>query len=171
MKLHFNIWLILCMYLITEASMTHVCVIRYASLGKKELMCSSYKLCEIIFSGHLLVIYIIPHSGLLTNVSSHYRYVKMSAMASQITGVSVVCSTVCSGADQRKHRTSALLAFVVTCKFPSQRASNAENVSIWWRHHRNAPPCSLKQGHHSFKWWLLISKHRAITGIITELRY
>ena len=23
----------------------------------------------------------------------------------------------------------------VTCGFPSQRASNAENVSIWWRHH------------------------------------
>ena len=23
----------------------------------------------------------------------------------------------------------------VTGEFPSQRASNAENVSIWWRHH------------------------------------
>ena len=23
----------------------------------------------------------------------------------------------------------------VTCLFRSQRASNAENVSIWWRHH------------------------------------
>ena len=33
-------------------------------------------------------------------------------MASQITGVSIVCSTVCSGADQRKHQTSATLAFV-----------------------------------------------------------
>ena len=36
----------------------------------------------------------------------------MSAMASQITGASVVCSTVCSGADQRKHQSSASLAFV-----------------------------------------------------------
>ena len=44
----------------------------------------------------------------------------MSMIASQITGVSKVCSTVCSGADK---------------KFPSQKASNAENVSIWWRHH------------------------------------
>ena len=26
----------------------------------------------------------------------------------------------------------------VTCEFPAQRASNAENVSIWWRHHE---PC------------------------------
>ena len=36
----------------------------------------------------------------------------MSAMASQITGVPIVCSTVCSGADQRKHQCSASLAFV-----------------------------------------------------------
>ena len=36
----------------------------------------------------------------------------MSAMASQITGVSIVCSTAGSGADQRKHQNSASLAFV-----------------------------------------------------------
>ena len=36
----------------------------------------------------------------------------MSAMASQITGASIVSSTVCSGADQRKHQSSASLAFV-----------------------------------------------------------
>ena len=36
----------------------------------------------------------------------------MSMMASQITDVSIVYSTVCSGADQRKHQSSALLAFV-----------------------------------------------------------
>ena len=34
------------------------------------------------------------------------------AMASQITGVSIVCSTVCSGVDQRKHQSSASLALV-----------------------------------------------------------
>ena len=33
-------------------------------------------------------------------------------MASQITGVSGVCSTVCSGEDQRKQQSSASLAFV-----------------------------------------------------------
>ena len=33
-------------------------------------------------------------------------------MASQITGVSIVCSTICSGADQRNHQSSASLAFV-----------------------------------------------------------
>ena len=36
----------------------------------------------------------------------------MSTMASHITGVSAVCSTVCSGTDQRKHQGSASLAFV-----------------------------------------------------------
>ena len=36
----------------------------------------------------------------------------MSAMASQIIGVSIVCSTVCSGADQRTYQSSASLAFV-----------------------------------------------------------
>ena len=42
----------------------------------------------------------------------HYNDVIMSAMTSQITGVTIVYSTVCSGADQRKHQRSASLAFV-----------------------------------------------------------
>ena len=42
----------------------------------------------------------------------HYNDAIMSEMASQITGVSIVCSTVCSGADQRKHQSSASLVFV-----------------------------------------------------------
>ena len=37
----------------------------------------------------------------------------MSTMESQITGVLIVCSTVCPGADQRKHQSSVLLAFVM----------------------------------------------------------
>ena len=36
----------------------------------------------------------------------------MSAMTSQITGVSIVYSTVCSGADERKYQSSVSLAFV-----------------------------------------------------------
>ena len=42
----------------------------------------------------------------------HYSDVIMGGMASQITGVSIVNSTVCSGANQRKHQSSASLAFV-----------------------------------------------------------
>ena len=42
----------------------------------------------------------------------HYSDVIMSAIAFQITGVPIVCSTVCSGADQGKYQSSASLAFV-----------------------------------------------------------
>ena len=42
----------------------------------------------------------------------YYSNVIMSAMASQITGVSMVYSTFCWGADQRKHQSSASLTFV-----------------------------------------------------------
>ena len=63
----------------------------------------------------------------------------MSAIASQITSLTIVYSTVYPGADQRKHQSSASLAFegnsLMTDEFPAQRASNAETVSIWWRHH------------------------------------
>ena len=63
----------------------------------------------------------------------------MTTMASQITSLMVVYSTVYSDADQRKHQSSASLAFVWGIhrpgEFPAQRASYADNVSIWWRHH------------------------------------
>ena len=62
----------------------------------------------------------------------------MSTMASQITSLMIVYSTVYSGADQRKHQSSASLA-LVTGEFPLQRATNAENASIWWRHHAILP--------------------------------
>ena len=42
------------------------------------------------------------------------------------------------GVDQRKHQSSASLAFAenspVIGEFPAQRVSNAENFSIWWPH-------------------------------------
>ena len=70
----------------------------------------------------------------------YYSDVLMNAMASQGTGVSIVCLTVCSGVDQRKHQSSALLALCegnspVTGGFPHKGPTNAENVSICWRHH------------------------------------
>ena len=42
----------------------------------------------------------------------HYDDVTMSLMASQITSLTIVYSTVYSGADQRKHQSSVSLAFV-----------------------------------------------------------
>ena len=42
----------------------------------------------------------------------HYSDAIMSTMASQITSLTSIYSTVYSGADQRKHQSSASLAFV-----------------------------------------------------------
>ena len=42
----------------------------------------------------------------------YYSDVIMSTMASQITGLTIVCSTVCLSENQRKPRSSASLAFV-----------------------------------------------------------
>ena len=61
----------------------------------------------------------------------------MGTIASQITSFTIIYSIVRSGAD-KKNQSSASLAFVrwpVTGEFPAQMASNAENVSIWWRHY------------------------------------
>ena len=58
----------------------------------------------------------------------HHGDVIISAMASQITSFTIVYSTVYPGADQRKHQSSASVAFVrpETGEFPAQRASNAD---------------------------------------------
>ena len=75
----------------------------------------------------------------------HYSDVIMSTMASQITSLTIVYSSVYSGSDQRKHQSSASLAFVRGIHWgpvnsPAQRSSNVENVSIWWRHHGHHHP-------------------------------
>ena len=50
--------------------------------------------------------------------------------------VSNVYSTVCSGATSKLRVTGLCEGnSPVTSEFPAQRTSNAENVSIWWRHH------------------------------------
>ena len=64
----------------------------------------------------------------------------MGGMASQITNLTIVYITVYSDADQRKHRSSSSTAFEWgihqgSVNSPQKMASNAENVSIWWRHH------------------------------------
>ena len=68
---------------------------------------------------------------------SHCNDVIMSAMASQITFTIIVYSTIHSGANQRKHQNSASLwgEFTGNRWIPRTKAGNAENASIWWRHH------------------------------------
>ena len=53
---------------------------------------------------------VAPH--MTTTTLTHYGDVTMGKIASQITSLSIVYSTVYSDADQRKHQSSASLAFV-----------------------------------------------------------
>ena len=114
----------------------------------------------IIIIGIVITIVNITYNT-ITAVSypCHYSGVIMGLMASQITGVSIINSTGCSNAGQKK--TSKLR---VTClcdgnspvvgEFSSKRASNAENVSIWWRHHalRNVKMNNTPNHNNSFKY-------------------
>ena len=68
----------------------------------------------------------------------HHDDVIMSTMASQITGV-LFCLTLVQAQiteNIRAPRHWPLCGISpVTGEFPAQKASNAGNVSIWWRHH------------------------------------
>ena len=68
-----------------------------------------------------------------TKKTTHYNDVIMGTIASQITSLTIVYSTVYSDAVQRN--TKAMRHWPLSGEFPTQMASNAENVSIWWRHH------------------------------------
>ena len=77
-------------------------------------------------------------------ISSHYNDVIMDAIASQITSLTIVYSTVYSDADQRKHQSSASLAFVRgihrwPVNSPHKWPVTRKNVSIWWCHHGAVP--------------------------------
>ena len=75
----------------------------------------------------------------------HYSDVIMSMMASQITSVSVVCSSVCSGTNHRKHRSSASLASVRGIHRGPVNSPHKGPVTrkclIWWRHHESYGKC------------------------------
>ena len=62
-----------------------------------------------------------------TKVVIHYIDVIMSAMASHITSLTIVCSTVYS---RRRSKKTSKLCVTGLCA-----GSNVENISIWWRHH------------------------------------
>ena len=103
-----------------------------------------------------------PNATDVTLNDVHYGDVTMGTIASQITSLTFVYSTVYSDADQRKHQSSASLAFVLgnspgTGEFPAQMASNAENVSIWWRHHGvKRRQANLTKTMHKPRPWFLI---------------
>ena len=89
------------------------------SLG--PFSCMVYMLqCHTIYTSFGTVWYVVFHSTnrniihgwVIRCHNALYNDVKMSAMASQITSLTIVYSTVLTGADQRKHQSSASLTFV-----------------------------------------------------------
>ena len=65
-----------------------------------------------IYSGKTVVLFISPVCRPCVQTSVQTSDVIMGAMAYQITSLTIIYSTVFSGADQRKHQRSARLAFV-----------------------------------------------------------
>ena len=79
----------------------------------------------------------------------HYSDVKITPMVSQITSVSIVCSSVCSDTDQRKTSKRGVTGLYEGNPplwsestsdrwLPLTKVSDAENISISLRHHHNA---------------------------------
>ena len=77
------------------------------SLGATEVKCRPAGLSELFPFVAIQTVWIYHLRGPI--YSLQWRHYKRDA--SQITGVSIVYSTVCSGADQRKHLSSASVAF------------------------------------------------------------
>ena len=72
--------------------------------------------------------------------TQHYSDIIMGAITSQITSITNVYSTDYSDAGQRKHQSSASLAFVwaihrFPVNSPHKWSVTREIVSIWWRDH------------------------------------
>ena len=104
-----------------------------------------------------------------SNHDPHYDDVIMTTMASQITifiivigfnhGVLGLAENPARGTGFWSQNTEGAARGVLTEKarpegtgeFPAQMASNAENVSIWWRHHGKSA-MDLKNMHEWMKW-------------------
>ena len=80
---------------------------------------------------------------------AHYGDVIMGTMVSQITSLTIVYSTVYSGADQRKHQSPASLAFVWGIhrgsvnsphKWPvTRKMFSFDDVIMYWNHRNPIP--------------------------------
>ena len=70
--------------------------------------------CALFYSSNTCCRFWINDAWVIANIRSfwHYNDFIMGAMASQITSLTIVYSSIYSGADQRKHQSSASLAFV-----------------------------------------------------------
>ena len=86
-----------------------------------------------------VLVFVLVNPVLTPALLNHYNDAIMGAIVSQITSLTIVFSTVYS--EQIKENIKAPRhwplcgEFTGISEFPAQRASNGENVSIWWRHH------------------------------------
>ena len=69
----------------------------------------------------------------MTNLQ--YSDVIINAMASQIAGVSIVCSPVCSGTDQRNIKAPSHWPLWGNPPVTATKGQLRGNVSIWWHNH------------------------------------
>ena len=96
---------------------------------------------------------------------AHYSDVIMNALASQITGVSIVAQPFLQAQIKKLQSSTSLWRESNGDRWiSSQKASNMENVSIWWRHHENwdlirvwLMCITIKQHGWSFTLWILSS--------------
>ena len=93
--------------------------------------------CQFIYgsdsNGGIRYKYAITHPvAVSTGVTLHYSDVIMGAMASLITSLTSVYSTVYPDADQRKHQSSASLAFVWGIHRGPVNFTNSLLLTLWW---------------------------------------
>ena len=103
--------------------------------------------------------------AVLQKAKFHYNDVLMSEIASQITSVPTVCSTIYSGADQRKHQSSASLAFV-------------QGIHRWSVNSPHKRPVTRKKFPFDdvIRWWFACreirkSSHAVVNKTISKDRY
>ena len=99
----------------SRIQLTHWCPNRYLS-ALVQLMGSIYSATRPKIESFLNTQPISTHARFEVNwtkgfFNNHYSDVIMGAMAFQITSLTIVYSTIYSGTDQRKHQSSASLAF------------------------------------------------------------
>ena len=79
---------------------------------RSKCWCSASQVVHIVHDLCCFVVLTIVSDGALNRTTVHYDDVIMGTIPSQVTSLTIVYSTVYSGADQRKHQSSASLAFV-----------------------------------------------------------
>ena len=74
-------------------------------------------------------------TGSSKTYANNYSDVKMGAMTSQITSLTIVIQAQIKENIKAPRHWPLCGNSPVTGEFPAQMTSYAENVSIWWRHH------------------------------------